>query len=107
MSRAIALIITADEPILFYDSIEAAESDIEAIDVKSGVYKEVFGPNGEYYAFVIERDIVHINLSDKPMNPERLRDILVGFLDRIGKIDGSQSKYPVSYLLKMCEPFVE
>jgi hypothetical protein len=44
-----ALFVAADEPLLVYPSVGAAERDLEAIDVENGVYTAAYGPNGEPY----------------------------------------------------------
>lgn len=42
-----ALFVAADEPLLIYPSVAAAESHLEAVDVEDGVYPSAYGPNGE------------------------------------------------------------
>ena len=44
-----ALFVAADEPLLVFPSVAAAERYLEAIDVENGVYPAAYGPNGELY----------------------------------------------------------
>ncbi len=60
---AIKLIVAADEPALFYSSIEKAQTDLEWIDVRDGVYPVAYDPAGNVYRLryegrrvIIERD---------------------------------------------------
>jgi hypothetical protein len=47
-----ALFVAADEPLLIFPSIIAAERWLEAIDVENGVYPAAFGPNGSLLRLV-------------------------------------------------------
>lgn len=40
----IELVVAADEPALFYSSVQQAEMDLEVVDVRNGVYPGAFGP---------------------------------------------------------------
>lgn len=51
----IRLIVAADEPALFYTSVSQAEMDLEAIDVRAGVYPVGYGPNGEPLGSLLAR----------------------------------------------------
>lgn len=41
--REVRLIVAADEPPLFFSSVDAAEQYLEAIDVEDGVYPAAYG----------------------------------------------------------------
>jgi hypothetical protein len=71
-----ALFVAADEPLLVYPSARAAERDLEAIDVKDGVYPCAFGPDGEPYDVRTEGNRVVITPSGGPNRPGELRLLL-------------------------------
>jgi hypothetical protein len=79
-----ALFVAADEPLLVYPSVRAAERDLEAIDVEAGVYPAAYGPNGEPYHVTSERRRVIVRRSDGPDQPEALRALLLNFLAATG-----------------------
>ena len=61
--KAIQLIVAADEPALFFASIEAAQRKLEWIDVRHGVFPVAYDPEGHVYRIryegrkvIIERD---------------------------------------------------
>ena len=74
---AIALIVAADEPALFFSSIEAAESYLEWIDVENGVYPVAYDPDGNVYRLSHDGARVII-VSDKsvPADPVGLNALL-------------------------------
>ena len=47
--KKVGLVVAADEPALFFSSIEAAEAKLEAIDVEDGVYPVAYDPEGRPY----------------------------------------------------------
>ena len=103
---SIALIIAADEPAVFYNNIESAELDLEAIDVERGVYTAAFGPRGEKYDIASTGGRVRIaRQPSMDESPEDLKKVLLEFLSAMN-ID-VDDKARLSYLLDKCEPYVE
>jgi len=102
----VALIIAADEPAVFYKSIEAAELDLEAIDVEDRVYTAAFGPDGEPYHIQSQGDAVIITrATDEPNQPQELRRVILDFLAAM-HIDVDEHA-ELHDLLKKCEPYDE
>jgi hypothetical protein len=84
--REIQLVVAADEPALFFTSVEAATGYLEVIDVQQGVYSAAYGRGGEPYEIGVSDGRVVICLKmGKPPRPEDLTSLLLGFLLRIGK----------------------
>ena len=79
-----AIFVAADEPLLVYPSIAAAEAHLEAIDVKSGVYSAVFGPRGEPFSISAEEGFVVIEPISAPSMPSQLKALLLRYLDETG-----------------------
>jgi hypothetical protein len=79
-----ALFVAADEPLLVYPSTVAAERDLEAIDVRNGIYRAAYGPNGEPYRITTEGERVMVQRSDGPTKPEALRALLANFVAATG-----------------------
>ncbi|WP_296379960.1 hypothetical protein [Reyranella sp.] len=104
--RRIALIIAADEPALFYDSVASAELDLEAIDVRDGVYGPVYGRNGEAYRIdAVGGRVVIVPDRSKTSDPDGLRQVLTAFLRQAmpnAKVDSD-----LATLLLHCEPYLE
>jgi len=97
---AIKLIVAADEPALFYSSIDVAASDLEWIDVENGVYPIAYDPDGNVYRLrtearrvVIERDI------KSPPDPKGLNALL----QKATKIISSDN----AFLLSLCASRVD
>jgi hypothetical protein len=76
----IRLIVAADEPALFFSSVEDAEGYLEAIDVENGVYTAAYGPGGEPYRISIEGDNVVISSTGGPPQPDKLKALLLLYL---------------------------
>jgi hypothetical protein len=102
----IALVVVADEPALFFDSVASAALNLEAIDVRDGVYGPIYGPRGELYdAFVVEERVVIIaNPFERP-DPDGLRQVLIDFLRRVSP--GIPQAEDLEGLLRQCAPYVE
>ncbi len=83
--QAGAIFIAADEPLLVYPSVAAAEADLEAIDVKNGAYSAAFGPLGEPFIISAYDDCVVIEPVSKPKMPEQFKALLMEYLDATGK----------------------
>ena len=76
-----ALFVAADEPLLVYPSMAAAERHLEATDVKNGVYPVAYGPNGEPYRIASEGDCVIIEATGEPSKPDEFRLLLLRYLE--------------------------
>jgi glycosyltransferase involved in cell wall biosynthesis len=98
----VKLIIAADEPALFYASVEDAERDLEAIDVENGVYGPAFGPNGEPYTISTDGTRVHIEATGAAPQPEALKALLLYYFDATGKT--VDANVELSALLQRCSP---
>jgi hypothetical protein len=106
MAKHISLIVAADEPALFYSSVEAAEQDLEAIDVEDGIYSAAYGPDGALYQIEVKNDRVVIRLdnSEAP-RPEALKTLLLSFLSAIGT--PARQDDSLSALLDRCTPHLD
>jgi len=80
-----ALFVAADEPLLIFPSIIAAERWLEAIDVENGVYPAAFGPNGEPFAIGTERNRVIIQRTAEPIRPDEFKALLLRYLEAVGQ----------------------
>lgn len=76
-----ALFVAADEPLLVYPSVAAAERHLEASDVENGVYSAAYGPNGEPYRIASESNSVIIDSTGEPSRPDELRLLLLRYLE--------------------------
>lgn len=76
-----ALFVAADEPLLVYPSVSAAEQDLEAIDVRNGIYPIAFGPNGEPYRVDCGGNEVFIERTGEPNRPDELKALLLRYLE--------------------------
>jgi len=95
VAKTIKLIVAADEPALFYSSIEAAQTNLEWIDVDDDVYPIAYDPDGNIYRLrtdgqrvVIERD------TKSPPDPHGLNALL----RKATKIISSDN----AFLLSLC-----
>lgn len=75
-----ALFVAADEPLLVYPSVKAAEWHLEAVDVENGVYPVAYGPNGEPYRIGSRGNQVVIEPTGEANRPDELRPLLVRYL---------------------------
>ena len=80
-----ALFVAADEPLLVFPSVKAAERWIEPIDVENGVYPAAYGPRGEFYRIESVRKRVIIEPTGEPNRPEDLRVLLLRSLHSSGQ----------------------
>lgn len=80
-----ALFVAADEPLLIYPSVAAAQRGLEAIDVRNGVYPAAYGPNGEPYRIDSDGDHVVIEPTGEPERPDELRGLLLRYLEATGR----------------------
>lgn len=75
-----ALFVAANEPLLVFPSVAAAERFLKAIDVEKGVYPAAYGPNGEPYRIARRGKKVAIERIEEPHRPADLRILLIGYL---------------------------
>ena len=80
-----ALFVAADEPLLIYPSVAAAERDLEAIDVENGVYPAAYGPKGEPYRIYSRNNCVIIEAKGEPNRPDEFRLLLLRHLEATGR----------------------
>lgn len=80
-----ALFVAADEPLLIYPSVIAAERHLEAIDVADGIYPAAYGPKGETFRIGSEGRRVIIEPTGEPNRPDDLRPLLLRYLEATGR----------------------
>lgn len=80
-----ALFVAADEPLLVFPSVLAAESYLEALDVRNGVYRAAYGPSGKPYLIDSDGDDVVIEPTGEPDRPDELSGLLSRYLQAIGR----------------------
>ena len=80
-----ALFVAADEPLLVFPSVTAAEQHLEAIDVENGVYPAAYGPRGEPYSVETFEGQVVIQATDGPKRPDELKTLLLRYLQGSGR----------------------
>ena len=88
-----ALFVAADEPLLVYPSVAAAERHLEAIDVTDGVYPVAYGPNGEPYRIESEGNRVIIEPTGEPNRPDELRLLLLRYMEAAGRIQHATATF--------------
>jgi hypothetical protein len=79
------LFIGADEPLLVFSSVGMAEQQLEAVDVRNGVYKRAFGRTGEIFAIETEGESVVIRAAKQPADPDSLCELLRRSLYEVGE----------------------
>ena len=79
------LFVTADEPLLVFPSVAAAERYLEAIDVENGVYPAAYGPHGEPHRIGSDGSQVFIERIDGPDRPDELKALLLRCLGGRGR----------------------
>ena len=87
------LFVAADEPLLVYPSVAAAESHLEAIDVRNGVYTAAYGPNGQSYRINADGDHVVIEPTGEPDRPDKLRGLLLRYLEVTGRTPDASATF--------------
>ncbi|MBU1383218.1 MAG: hypothetical protein KKG14_10240 [Alphaproteobacteria bacterium] len=103
----IKLIVAADEPALFYSSVSRAEMDLEAIDVRDGVYPVGYGPDGQVFKLEALGDRVRISqVEGLPPKPDDLRALLLRYLSAAGVHDAEEAE-PLGSLLARCDAAVD
>ena len=79
-----AIFVAADEPLLVYPSIAAAEAHLEAVDVRNGVYSAAYGLQGEPFSISADTGVVVIEPISKPPMPMQFKELLLRYLDETG-----------------------
>lgn len=103
-ARHIEIVVAADEPALFFASIADAERDLEAVDVRNGVYPAAYGRRGEPYHIFAEGDRVRIRPKENaPNQADELATLLVRFLAAAGIPTPPTDGLPE--LLARCDPY--
>ena len=88
-----ALFVAADEPLLIYPSVAAAERHLEAIDVENGVYPAAYGPNGELYRIGSEGIRVIIERTGEPNKPDELSALIRRYLEALGRAPDASATF--------------
>jgi hypothetical protein len=96
----INLIVVADEPAIFFASLEDAERWMEPIDVDDGVYSAAFGPAGERHIISIDGTSVSILQTGDTPQPEASRAVILRYLAATGETVGDDISLPA--LLDRC-----
>jgi hypothetical protein len=106
MPKQISLVIAADEPALFFSSIEAAEQYLEAVDVEAGVYTAAYGRDGSPYRLnVKEGRVAVVPDPGRPPQPDALKALLHTFLAAAGS--AARQNETLSALLDQCAPHLD
>lgn len=79
------LFIEGDEPLLVFSSVEMAEQQLEAIDIRNGVYTRAFGQTGELFSIEAEGESVVIRAIEQPADPDSLCALLRRSLQTVGE----------------------
>ena len=100
---SIGLILAADEPAIFYSSVETAEQWMEPIDVLNGTYKAAYGPAGEPYQIEADdKGVFLTRIADEPNRPDELKALLLRYFDAIGeRVDPDED---LVVMLARCRP---
>lgn len=102
MMPQVKLIVAADEPAIFFASLQDAESWMEAMDVEDGVYSAAFGPNGEPYTVSTDGTRVNIEETGEAPQPEALKALLLKYFDALGEKPSADLE--LAALLERCSP---
>lgn len=88
-----ALFVEADEPLMVYPSVAAAEQHLEAVDVENGIYPAAYGPNGEPYRIGVEGNCVIIEPTGDSNEPGNLSLLLLRYLEAKGRIPDATATF--------------
>jgi len=107
MDDRIQLIVEqADGWPLFFSSIEAAKSYLEAIDVDDGEYPRAYGPEGEPYRLTsMDGGVVVLEDESRSRCPTELENLLRRYLGYLG--EKATESDDLRALLKKCEPAID
>lgn len=100
--RSVNLIVAADEPAIFFASVNEAERWMEPVDVQEGVYTAAYGPEGEPFMISTDGRRVTIRETGGKPEPDILREILLRYFATIREpADGAVT---LPELLERCHP---
>ncbi|ANC52532.1 hypothetical protein A4249_01845 [Brevundimonas sp. GW460-12-10-14-LB2] len=98
-SKPLGLLVAADEPALLYPSVDAAERDLEVIDVEDGVYPYAIDFDGYLYDIKTDGAFKTLIIRKRPLvrNESLLRKLLLIVLDK--SLSGNASTFSTEFLL--------
>lgn len=99
---SVNLIVAADEPAIFFASVEGAEQWMEPVDVQDAVYRAAFGPLGEVYKIETDGKTVTIRQTMDEPRPDALKAVLIRYFSAIG--EAPKDDVSLSALLDRCSP---
>jgi len=79
------IFVPADEPLLVFPSIRAAERYLEVTDIKAGVYSLAYGPTGEVFSVTCEGKKAAIRPFAGAFRPDELKLALARYLEAVGQ----------------------
>lgn len=79
------IFIPADEPLLVFPSIRAAERYIEVTDIETGVYSVAYGPRAEPYNITHVGKKAVVQSVAGSCRPDDLKPLLIRYLEAIGQ----------------------
>ena len=100
----IKLIVAADEPALFFSSIDAAAKHLEWIDVENGVYPVAYDPDGNVYRLRCEGQKVIVERDGDHCDPAALNALLRKFIAAVYMPIESDDN---AFLLSLCSKYIE
>lgn len=99
-SKTVGLIVTADEPLVFFSSADAAEQYLETYDVEDGVYERAWDRSGQPYIIRSEQHRVVIEPDrNRAPEPERLLAELRAYF-------GGEASGDLESLLARAAPYI-
>jgi hypothetical protein len=91
---------------MVYPSIKAAQSDLEAIDVKNGEYV-AYDANGHLLSLEAINNSVFISLVNHTKHTDELKSGIKTFLQNLGDPVGEDNSYDLPFLIDYCRKFIE
>jgi len=102
MHERIRLIVEEEGEPLFFSSLGAAESHLEAIDVDDGVYPRAYGPDGKLYRVSSDEDrVVIVEDEGSSARPDELESLVRSYLSAVGVAMAASDD--LETLLRKCE----
>ena len=103
MIKEIQIVVAADEPALFFSSVEAAERSLEPYDVNEGIYTAAYDRSGLPYSITVEGNRVRLTPETSAGNKqEELRQLLLYYLTYDGETPPADTS--LESLLALCDP---
>lgn len=99
---SVNLIVAADEPAIFFASVEDAERSMEPVDAEDGVYTAAFGRNGEPHTISTDGRSVVIRRTDEAAQPDVLKALLFRYFAAMGET--TSDDVSLTSLLDRCVP---